>query len=123
MTEADILREDARVAMAVRDDARAASARDLELRREAQAERDEVINAVIAGPYVGGRYGMTVQRVSSCTSCPYAMDDSGGPQWTCHAEYNEQGWPMALLPPNGGPPPISCPLRKAARLVVLEVDR
>lgn len=61
------------------------------------------------------------RAIESCTSCPFADDgEAFDGEWTCHAEYDDNGWPLHLggtKPPSR--PPKWCALRSAPVLVQL----
>jgi hypothetical protein len=65
----------------------------------------------------------TIVTVTHCGVCPWASDgtDVGvdQPLWTCHCEYDENGWPRHLPAPQDYTPPDWCPLRAGPRLVQL----
>lgn len=60
--------------------------------------------------------------VESCTSCPFVKDSDGDSEfdWTCHATYDDRGWPLGLGRTPPATPPPWCPLRMQARLVQLK---
>jgi hypothetical protein len=74
---------------------------------------------------------MKKRLITCCGTCPFADDgtDNDGKRatvWTCHGEYDENGWPKELGGAGGGTyppvaPPDWCVLRRGPVLIKLSI--
>jgi hypothetical protein len=65
--------------------------------------------------------------VTDCVVCPFADDGEregvASPVWTCHAQYDENGWPRRIARDEGfDKPPAWCPLRTAPIVVRIALE-
>jgi hypothetical protein len=56
---------------------------------------------------------LKIKEIVDCGTCPFVSDADGDPEmdWTCHAEYDSNGWPMSLGRKCPETIPTTCPLR------------